>query len=46
MDEALVEAFSATSRDEKLKAYENLQSVINDDLPYVSLFLKTCVASR
>lgn len=40
MDEALVKAFSATSRDNKLKAYENLQSVINEDLPYVSLFFK------
>lgn len=40
MDEALLEAFRATNRDEKLKAYEKLQSIIAEDLPYVSLFFK------
>lgn len=40
MDEALLEAFRATNRDKKLKAYEKLQSIITEDLPYVSLFFK------
>lgn len=40
MDQALEEAFNAWDRDNKLRAYEKLQSVITDDLPYVSLFFK------
>ncbi len=38
MDEALMEAFSSIDRDDKLKAYKKLQSVINEELPYISLF--------
>ncbi|MCF6461830.1 ABC transporter substrate-binding protein [Clostridium sp. Cult1] len=40
MDEALLEAFGAVNKDRKLKAYEKLQSVITEELPYVSLFFK------
>ncbi|NLV75436.1 MAG: peptide ABC transporter substrate-binding protein [Tissierellia bacterium] len=40
MDEALMEAFSSIDRDDKLKAYKKLQSVINEELPYISLFFK------
>ncbi|MCF6465390.1 peptide ABC transporter substrate-binding protein [Clostridium sp. Cult2] len=40
MDEALSEAFSAANRDNKFKTYEKLQSIIIEDLPYLSLFFK------
>jgi peptide/nickel transport system substrate-binding protein len=40
MDEKLLEAFSASNRDVKLKAYEKLESFITEELPYVSLFFK------
>ncbi|MBU5440042.1 peptide ABC transporter substrate-binding protein [Tissierella sp. MSJ-40] len=40
MDQLLVEAFNASTRDDKIKAYGNLQSFITKDLPYVSLFFK------
>ncbi len=40
MDETLLETFSASNRDEKLKTYEKLSSLIIEQLPYVSLFFK------
>lgn len=40
MDEILLETFSAKNRDDKLKAYEKLESFIIKELPYVSLFFK------
>ncbi|QQY80410.1 peptide/nickel transport system substrate-binding protein [Keratinibaculum paraultunense] len=38
MDEALIETFISANRNDKLRAYEKLQTIINEDLPYVSLF--------
>lgn len=40
MDKALLEAYMANGRDAKLKKYEKLQSIITQDLPYVSLFFR------
>lgn len=40
MDELLQNAFLKASREEKVKAYDELQSFIVKDLPYVSLFFK------
>lgn len=40
MDEALVEAFSESNRDNKLRSYEKLQKIITKDLPYISLYFK------
>ncbi len=40
MDEALVEAFNASNRENKLRAYEKLQKIITEELPYISLYFK------
>ncbi|MCQ4923700.1 peptide ABC transporter substrate-binding protein [Tissierella carlieri] len=40
MDELLQNVFLKSSRDEKVKAYDELQSFIVEDLPYISLFFK------
>lgn len=40
MDKALLNVYSATSSENKLKAYEKLQSIIINELPYISLFFK------
>lgn len=40
MDEALVEAFNASNRENKLRAYEKLQKIISEELPYISLYFK------
>lgn len=40
MDNMLQETFNASSRDNKLKAYKNLQNLITEELPYVSLYFK------
>lgn len=40
MDEALVEAFNAPNRENKLRAYEKLQKIITEELPYISLYFK------
>ena len=40
MDEALIDAFNAQDRENKLRAYEKLQKVITEELPYISLYFK------
>lgn len=40
MDNMLQETFNASSRENKLKAYKNLQNLITEELPYVSLYFK------
>lgn len=40
MDELLVKAFRATTRAEKKSVYEEIQKLIVEDLPYVSLFFR------
>lgn len=40
MDELLERAFLTGNREEKIKAYSELQSFIVKDLPYISLFFK------
>ena len=40
MDELLLKAFEAKSKEEKKKAYIKLQQEIVEDIPYVSLFYK------
>lgn len=40
MNELLLNAFEAKSREEKKKAYIKLQQEIVDDIPYISLFYK------
>ncbi|SCL94836.1 peptide ABC transporter substrate-binding protein [Sporanaerobacter sp. PP17-6a] len=40
MDQLLFDAFSATNREEKKKAYGKLEDKILEDLPYVSLFFR------
>ncbi|KPU27833.1 peptide ABC transporter substrate-binding protein [Caloranaerobacter sp. TR13] len=40
MDKLLVKAFRATTRSEKKDVYEEIQKLIVDDLPYVSLFFR------
>ena len=40
MDEILMETFSAGNKEDKLKAFENLQSHIVEELPYVSLIFR------
>lgn len=40
MDKMLTDAFLIGSREEKIKTYEELQSLIVKDLPYISLFFK------
>lgn len=40
MDELLVKAFRASTRESKREAYEQLQALIIGELPYVSLFFK------
>ena len=36
----MLETFNALDRDNKLKSYEKLESLIIKELPYVSLFFK------
>ncbi len=40
IDNLIVDAFQAESRIEKKETYDRLQSLLVDDLPYVSLFFK------
>lgn len=40
MDKMLTDAFLIGSREEKVKAYDELQSLIVKELPYISLFFK------
>lgn len=40
MDKLLQNTFLVTTREEKLKAYDELQGFIVEDLPYLSLFFK------
>jgi peptide/nickel transport system substrate-binding protein len=40
MDEMLVDAFNASTREEKREKYDRLQNMIVEELPYVSLFFK------
>ncbi|NLW22419.1 MAG: peptide ABC transporter substrate-binding protein [Tissierellia bacterium] len=40
MDDALYQAFNALGRDSKKRAYNRLQTIIIEELPYVSLFFK------
>ncbi|MBS4535935.1 peptide ABC transporter substrate-binding protein [Clostridium sp. D2Q-14] len=40
MDQLLVEAFNAQSREEKKEKYHDIQDILLEDLPYVGLFFR------
>lgn len=40
MDNLLIRAFSARNSEEKKNAFDEIQTVISNDLPYISLFFK------
>ncbi|EOC99848.1 peptide ABC transporter substrate-binding protein [Caldisalinibacter kiritimatiensis] len=40
MDKKLIEAFKAPSRNEKKSVYKEIQSILLEDLPYISLFFQ------
>lgn len=40
MDKALFDAYTAENKDDKTKAYKDIQSILLQDLPYISLFFK------